>query len=174
MVGVLIATALLGLMVEFVDNWGHTGGALTGAAIGFAHRILIQTAHRPVAKWLGGLAILLLIASGGAHVAAMTALGVPRRARRGIQSQFRVSVDAAELAAFDASEKMIQILSQSREFFSPGREMISSSERVLWLIPEGDRHIRKPSSATVRGGRGLASTSRCRSWIRRTRNFAPS
>ena len=68
MVGLLIATALLGQMVPIIDNWGHAGGALIGTAIGFAHRILIRTAQRPVAKWVGGLAVLLLIASGAAQV----------------------------------------------------------------------------------------------------------
>jgi rhomboid protease GluP len=68
MVGLLVATALLGQMVPIIDNWGHAGGALTGAAIGFAHRILIRTAHRPVAKWMGRLAVLLLIASAAAQI----------------------------------------------------------------------------------------------------------
>ena len=68
MVWLLAATALLGLIVPIIDNWGHAGGALTGAAIGFAHRILIRTAHRPVAKWSGALAVLLLIASAVAQV----------------------------------------------------------------------------------------------------------
>jgi hypothetical protein len=37
---------------------------LIGAAIGFGHRALIRTAHRPVAKWIGGLAVILLLAAG--------------------------------------------------------------------------------------------------------------
>jgi hypothetical protein len=64
MVGLLVATALLGMMVPIIDNWGHAGGALIGAVIGFAHRVLIRTAHRPVAKGIGGLALLLLLAAG--------------------------------------------------------------------------------------------------------------
>jgi rhomboid protease GluP len=64
MVGLLVATALLGRMVPIIDNWGHAGGALIGAAIGFAHRILIRTADRPVAKWIGGLAMIVLLAAG--------------------------------------------------------------------------------------------------------------
>jgi rhomboid protease GluP len=64
MVGLLVATALLGLMVPIIDNWGHAGGALIGAAIGFAHRILIRTVHRPVSKAIGGLASILLLAAG--------------------------------------------------------------------------------------------------------------
>jgi membrane associated rhomboid family serine protease len=68
MVGLLIGTALIGLMVPIIDNWGHAGGALIGAAIGFAHRVLIRTVDRPVAKGIGGLALILLIAAGLAQV----------------------------------------------------------------------------------------------------------
>jgi rhomboid protease GluP len=68
MVGLLVVTALLGQIVPIIDNWGHAGGALVGTAIGFAHRILIRTAHRPVAKWAGWLGILLLIASAAAQI----------------------------------------------------------------------------------------------------------
>ena len=70
MVGLLIATAVLGRMVPIIDNWGHAGGALTGAAIGFAHRILIRTAQRPVAKWVGG--------SGGAPADRLCGSAGPR------------------------------------------------------------------------------------------------
>jgi membrane associated rhomboid family serine protease len=67
MVGLLVATALLGLMVPIIDNWGHAGGALIGAAIGFLHRTLIRTAHQPVARWVGGISLLLLFAAGVAQ-----------------------------------------------------------------------------------------------------------
>jgi rhomboid protease GluP len=68
MVWLLIATAILGQIVPIIDNWGHAGGALIGAAIGYAHRILIRTPRRPVARWVGGLGVLLLIASGAAQL----------------------------------------------------------------------------------------------------------
>jgi rhomboid protease GluP len=68
MVGLLLATAVLGQIVPFIDNWGHAGGALFGAAIGFAHRTLIRTAHRPMARWAGSLGVLLLIAAGAAQI----------------------------------------------------------------------------------------------------------
>jgi rhomboid protease GluP len=68
MVGLLVATALIGRMIPIIDNWGHAGGALIGAAIGFAHRTLIRTAQSPVAKWAGSVSALLLILSGAAQL----------------------------------------------------------------------------------------------------------
>jgi rhomboid protease GluP len=68
MVWVLIFTAVFGLLVPFIDKWGHAGGALIGAAIGFAHRSLIQTTHRPIAQGMGALAVLLLVGSAVAQV----------------------------------------------------------------------------------------------------------
>jgi rhomboid protease GluP len=70
MVGLLIATAVLGLIVPIIDNWGHAGGALIGALIGFAHRTLIRTGQRPLAKWAGVGGLILLVASGAAQVRA--------------------------------------------------------------------------------------------------------
>jgi len=70
MLWLLIATAVLGAFVPIIDNWGHAGGALAGAAIGFAHRVLIRTASRPIARWAGALGVILLIASGAAQVRA--------------------------------------------------------------------------------------------------------
>lgn len=68
MLWVLIFTAALGVGVRFIDNWGHAGGALIGAAVGFAHRPLIRTAHRPIARVMGALAVLLLVGSAVAQV----------------------------------------------------------------------------------------------------------
>ena len=63
MIGILVFTAVLGQLVAIIDNWGHAGGALVGAIVGFAHRILIRTAHRPASYVAGGLAAALLVAS---------------------------------------------------------------------------------------------------------------
>ncbi|MHC5538545.1 rhomboid family intramembrane serine protease [Singulisphaera rosea] len=70
MVGILIFTAVLGQILPIVDNWGHAGGAIVGALIGFAHRRLIRTAERPVGIWAGALGLLLMVASGAAQVRA--------------------------------------------------------------------------------------------------------
>jgi rhomboid protease GluP len=69
MVKVLLLTALLGLM-PIIDNWGHAGGALVGAAIGFAHRFLIRNMTRPSTRWVGAIAVVVLIGCGVAQVLA--------------------------------------------------------------------------------------------------------
>ncbi len=63
MIGILVFTAILGQLVAIIDNWGHAGGALMGAIVGFAHRSLIRTVHRPVSYGAGGLAAALIVAS---------------------------------------------------------------------------------------------------------------
>jgi rhomboid protease GluP len=69
MVWILIATAVLGVLAwKYIDNWGHAGGAMMGAAIGFAHRLLLRNAGRPAARALGMLAVLLLSGSAVAQV----------------------------------------------------------------------------------------------------------
>jgi hypothetical protein len=67
MVGILLFTAFLGQVLPIIDNWGHAGGALVGAVVGFMHRILIRTATRPVARWAGLLATLVMLSCGGAQ-----------------------------------------------------------------------------------------------------------
>jgi membrane associated rhomboid family serine protease len=68
MVGVLVLTALLGVISPMIDNWGHAGGATVGAAVGFAHRRLFRVAHRPIARLAGALAALVLVSCGAAQV----------------------------------------------------------------------------------------------------------
>jgi rhomboid protease GluP len=115
MLGLLIATALLGKMVPIIDNWGHAGGALIGAAIGFAHRTLVRTAHRPVARWIGSLAVLLLIAAGGAQFAdgrieiqtasAERRLRVAEQADRILQRLANFYILAGKRSAFEHSPR---------------------------------------------------------------------
>ena len=67
-VAILVVTWLLGQMRPILDNWGHAGGALVGAAIGFAHRPMIQASRSRVARWAGAIAALSLVACGAAQV----------------------------------------------------------------------------------------------------------
>ncbi|AGA26999.1 putative membrane protein [Singulisphaera acidiphila DSM 18658] len=67
MVGILVFTAILGQLHPMIDNWGHAGGALVGAVVGFLHRILIRTSDRPVGWWAGLLAAVVMILCGAAQ-----------------------------------------------------------------------------------------------------------
>jgi membrane associated rhomboid family serine protease len=68
MVGILLLTALLGMALPIIDNWGHAGGALVGAAIGFAHRLLTNARTSVAARWGGGVALAILLACGAAQL----------------------------------------------------------------------------------------------------------
>jgi membrane associated rhomboid family serine protease len=66
MVKVLILTAILGFLPR-IDNWGHAGGALAGAILGFAHRALYRNRGTRSARIAGELAALILIAAAVAQ-----------------------------------------------------------------------------------------------------------
>jgi rhomboid protease GluP len=73
MVAVLAITAILGVAwVARIDNYGHAGGAIAGAALGFLHPRLVRTAPhgwaRRLAAWGSALVVVACIA-GQAYVA---------------------------------------------------------------------------------------------------------
>jgi hypothetical protein len=119
MVWLMAATAVLGRIVPIIDNWGHAGGALIGAAIGFAHRTLIRTPRRPVAKWAGGVGVLLLIASGAAQL----------RADR---------IKAGERSLQATEQQTIEILQETGDFYRLATDR-SRFERMT-VVPEVLRH----------------------------------
>jgi len=64
MVAILGFTALLGLVLyNLIDNYGHAGGAIVGAAFGFVHRPLLRISERSrafrVACWAGVAAVMV-------------------------------------------------------------------------------------------------------------------
>ena len=65
MVGMLVFVGFFGLIVPGVDNIGHAGGALAGAALGLGHRALLRAAGTRRAKLLGALALAVLLLSAG-------------------------------------------------------------------------------------------------------------
>ena len=63
MVVLIVLTGVLGLlMYKLVDNYGHLGGAIVGAMIGFAHRPLIRLAERRSFRRLAWGSVGLLVA----------------------------------------------------------------------------------------------------------------
>jgi hypothetical protein len=144
MVGLLIATAVLGQMVPIIDNWGHAGGALAGAAIGFTHRILIRTPKRPVAKWLGSLAVLLLAASGAAQIHDNR---IEARASRLASAHTRLQTLVLAESQLRTVEQTLQALQDLKVFYRLAAKR-SLFERMP-LIHEVDR--RGPSEALHQG-----------------------
>ena len=71
MVFFMVTTAVLGAALpQFIDNWGHAGGALVGIALGFAHRGLLRAVRKPAAWGRGVLTAIIIAACGAAQVVA--------------------------------------------------------------------------------------------------------
>jgi len=69
MVFFMLLTALLGIVFrQYIDNWGHLGGALVGLVLGLAHRAFIRCASRPSAWWPGVVAGIAIVICGAAQV----------------------------------------------------------------------------------------------------------
>lgn len=67
MLGFIVGTALLGACFpNYIDNWGHAGGLVMGAAAGLAHRQLRASVHTP---WIWGAGVLSLLLIAGSVTA---------------------------------------------------------------------------------------------------------
>jgi membrane associated rhomboid family serine protease len=67
MVLILVLTAIMGLMVRNIDNFGHAGGTIVGAALGAVSPWFEKLAVRGKARALGVIALLIMAASGVAQ-----------------------------------------------------------------------------------------------------------
>jgi rhomboid protease GluP len=82
MVAVLVITAILGVAwMTRIDNYGHAGGAIAGAALGFLHPRLVRTAPRGRARGLAAWASALVVI-GCVAAQAYVARGALAQARR--------------------------------------------------------------------------------------------
>ena len=87
-------TALLGYRFrDYIDNWGHAGGALVGFCLGFADRRFLRSVRRPAAWALGVMAGLVIVFSGMAQLVASRREAPLRR-----QELLRAEVNAREIA----------------------------------------------------------------------------
>ena len=68
MVGSLVFIGLFGLLVPGIDNFGHAGGAIAGAAIAFTHRRLIRIPRTRTARVLGAIGLAAILLSVGLQV----------------------------------------------------------------------------------------------------------
>jgi membrane associated rhomboid family serine protease len=67
----IVLTAGLGaIFPNYIDNWGHAGGLVVGAAVGLAHRGLTARVGKPAAWGSGVLAGLIMVGCGLAQYVA--------------------------------------------------------------------------------------------------------
>jgi rhomboid protease GluP len=61
MVFFIVVTAVIGyFFAEFIDNWGHAGGALVGFGLGFFHRKFLSAMSKPSAWGRGVLSAVMI------------------------------------------------------------------------------------------------------------------
>lgn len=138
MVGILLFTAILGMALPIIDNWGHAGGAIVGAALGFAHRQLIGKAQGRPALIAGALGLIVLIASGAAQI----------RENR-IEDAVRRQQLAESGARLKLADQMLVGLGQIEAFYRVARQR-SAFERSAFISKSMLPAIR---ASTGEGGR---------------------
>jgi rhomboid protease GluP len=71
MVVFLVVTGLLGIALpRYIDNWGHAGGAIVGALLGFGHFAFVRAVSKPRAWGAGVLTGVTIALCGAACVLA--------------------------------------------------------------------------------------------------------
>jgi len=139
MVGVLILTALLGIALpRYIDNWGHAGGALVGAVLGFAHGAFLRGVSKPRA-W--GAAVLMGVAIALCGAAQVIADRLEAPTRQEAQAVRRV----AEL------ERVSRGLDLARRLASQDGD-IKQIRAILALL---DTDLDRSTQAGIRRARGM-------------------
>jgi rhomboid protease GluP len=125
MVFFMVTTAILGAALpQFIDNWGHAGGAVVGVVVGFAHRGLLRAVHKPSAWGRGVVTAILIAACGVAQVVAdrretplREAQGVIRRLSE-LERNYQVLARSALLVRQKANTETVLKLLDSLSFSS--------------------------------------------------------
>ncbi len=121
MILVLLLTAILGLALpNYIDNWGHAGGALVGGVIGFAHQWLVARQSKP-STWGAGLIMWLIITGCGAAQLIDNRRHAPDLLERRLVA----------LAKLEATLKMVGRMASGRANVTMVQEMLFFNEQFL-------------------------------------------
>jgi membrane associated rhomboid family serine protease len=122
MLGFLAFTAVIGFFGrQVIDNYGHAGGAISGACLGFFHRKLVHTPERGRFRWFAGAFSLLTVSlclMGAVYAAHAETLEARRLAEvkeavvranisEELRSRLRSLDDPTEQLAFEMSVPVI-------------------------------------------------------------------
>jgi membrane associated rhomboid family serine protease len=138
MIKVLVLTAVLGFL-PIIDNWGHAGGALVGAAIGLAHRFLHRNQGRLSARWAGTLAGVVLVGCAGAQY-------LDDRAEAPLRARVRL----------DACDRTLQLLREvQRDYWTatlPLRKgrLLLTPRQALWALPQAQQRLAQVAASLDR------------------------
>ncbi len=141
MVFFMVTTAILGAALpQFIDNWGHAGGALVGIALGFAHRGLLRAVHKPAAWGRGAVTGILIAACGVAQVVA-DRRETPLRAAQGLirrlselERNYHVLAQTAVLVRQQTNKATVVKLLDSLSFGSAGNPPPPADLRRLRVL----------------------------------------
>ena len=115
--GLGLTTALgVGLSVSglpVIDNWGHTGGALMGAAVGLANRGISRHAGGVLARAAGWLGVSLLAACAWAQVSDDRSEAVQRR-QMAEQARRRRETDDRLMIRLDEVRQLYRVIATPR------------------------------------------------------------
>ncbi len=126
----LVLTAIMGVLLpRFIDNWGHAGGAIVGAPMGFADRRLMANRWKPSAWGLGMVAGLIMACCGAAQLV-VTLRDAPAHRERILVAR-SVSLDKAS-----------RELARMRQDIARGDELTGVAAVLKNLVPYLDRAAR--------------------------------
>ncbi len=166
MVAVLVITAILGVAwMTRIDNYGHAGGAIAGAALGFLHPRLVRSS--PLARKLAGW-IAALVVIGCVVAQAYVARGELARARRAaalreateglrridgalIPSIATLHV-ASERVAFD---RALASLDEAARHGDPTRALGSDASSALEVLAQVGAVAERPAAQRVKDALAL-------------------
>jgi rhomboid protease GluP len=158
MVFFMVTTAILGAALpQFIDNWGHAGGALVGIAVGFAHRRLLEAVNKPAAWGRGMVMGIIIAACGAAQVVADRREAPLREAQRlirrlsEVERNYRVLAQAALLVRQQPDIETVLKLLDSLSFSSAGYRPSSADPSRLRALAQAakDRPLSAEESREV-------------------------
>jgi membrane associated rhomboid family serine protease len=147
MVVFLIVTAAVGILLpQYIDNWGHAGGALVGSVLGLAHQRFLNNVSKPSAWGAGVLTGLVMMACGAAQFMEARWEAAPARQEQWLNHHLH-ELEGTAWALENLGRTVLQG---------------GAPTGALKLLDSLDRILDGPSRSEVRGLRPLVQIARAR------------
>jgi len=172
MVVVLIVTGLFGIALpRYIDNWGHAGGAIVGALLGFGHSAFLRGVSKPRAWGAGILTGAVIVLCGAAQAIAdrreaparleahaMRRVAELERLSRGLIMAQRLAAESGDVQQMRGIFALLEtdvdrttqarvrrlrsMLEGSKQPAAPGRERPDFQDQLAELIDQVHREYR--------------------------------